>query len=51
MVLEHVAQCTSFLIILTTPFNSEAFGDGNLDIVYVSSIPDGLKNAISQPED
>ncbi len=50
MVLHHVAQRACPFVITGSPFYSERFRRGNLNVINVSPVPDRLENRIGEPE-
>ncbi len=50
VVLYHVADGSRFLVVGGAPLNANVFGHGNLDVVYITPIPDWLENAIGKAE-
>src|SRR5437764_4308649 len=51
MVLYHVTNSPGFLIIGTTSFYTDILCYGDLHMIDVASVPDGLEDAICQAED
>jgi hypothetical protein len=50
MVLNHVPHCSGFLVILSTILYAYILGDGDLDVIYIATIPDRLKDAVAEAE-
>ena len=50
MILDHVAQGASFLVIGATPFDADGFGRCNLNMVDIAAIPERLEDAVAEAE-
>ncbi len=50
MVLDHVSQRSSLLVIASAILYPQALGSGDLHVVNVSSIPKGLKDAVGKAQ-
>src|SRR3954464_2833491 len=48
MILHHITQRTSLLIISTTVFNTNIFGSGNLNVINVVAVPNRFKKRIGK---
>lgn len=51
MVLDHIPNGSRFLIIRTATLKTNIFGDRDLDVINIASIPDRLKDPVCQAED
>ena len=51
VVLHHVAQRAGLLVERAAAFDAEGFGHGNLHVVDVVAVPDGLEDAVGEAED
>ena len=51
VVLDHVAGDSGLIVIPSSEFNAELLADGDLHVVDVASVPDRLKNTVSETED
>ncbi len=50
MVLHHVADCASFLVITTAVADAEFFADGDLNVINGFAVPEPLENGIGKAE-
>src|SRR5882762_3197137 len=50
MILDHVSQCSGFLIVSATAFDANRFCRSDLHIVYVTPIPQRFKYSIPEPK-
>ena len=50
MVLEHISQHTGPVIIFCPVPDIDVFGDRNLDIIHVITVPDRFHDRVSKPE-
>ncbi len=51
VILHHVAQRTSLLVERSSAFDAQCFRRGDLHVVDVIAVPDGLKNSVGKAED
>ena len=51
MVLDDVAEGAGFLVEGPAAFDADGFGGGDLDVVDVVAVPDGLEDAVGEAED
>src|SRR5579859_639624 len=51
MALNHVAKQSGFFKIGSSVFNSQFLSHGNLHVVDVAAVPNGLKNPVGKAED
>ncbi len=50
MVLHHIAQRARLVIIPAAPFHADAFGHGDLHMVYVLAVPERFKQSIGKAD-
>ena len=51
MVLQHVARSAAAIVVTTARADTELFGDGDLDVVDVTTIPKRLENRVGETQD
>ena len=51
MVLDHVAQHARLLVVGAPPLHAQLLGHGDLHVVHVAAVPDGLEEAVGEAED
>ena len=51
MILDHVADDPRMIVVPAPQFDAEFLGDGDLNVLDVAPIPDGLEYRISKAED
>ena len=50
MVGHHVPEGTGFFVVATTLLDTDLLCHGDLDVIHVASVPDGLENAVRESE-
>ena len=48
MIRNHIAQCAGSIVITAARFNAEPFGNRDLNVVNIVSIPNRFKNAVAE---
>ena len=48
MVLQHVARGSAAVVVTTARADTEFFGDGDLDVVDVTTIPERLEDRVGE---
>ena len=51
MILDHIAEGASAFVVGATGFDAEGFGGGDLDMIDVAVIPEGLEDFVGEAED
>ena len=51
MVLQHVARGAAAVVIAAAGADAEFFGDGDLDVVDVATVPEGLEDRVGETQD
>jgi hypothetical protein len=51
VVLDHVLESAGALVVAAAALDAETFRHGDLDVVDVSAVPDGLEDAVGEAED
>jgi len=51
MVLQHVARGAAAVVITAARADAEFFGDGDLDVVDVAAVPQGLEDRVGETQD
>ena len=51
MVLEHVARGAAAVVIAAAGADAEFFGDGDLDVVDVATVPEGFEDRVGETQD